>query len=250
MLSRNQTKHVQSLRLPKFRRLHGQFVAEGVKLAEELLESQYEILEIFALDSWLKINENILSRRKIRHQEINERELARISQLVTPNEVLMLVRIPDDRSGEISMTDLALFLDRIQDPGNLGTIIRTADWFGIGTIVCSPGCADLYNPKVIQSTMGSFTRVQVTERDSTEFLAMAGEKATIYGTMAGGENIYDAALDLPAVLVIGNESQGVSEELFPLLHRRIGIPRRSEKAESLNAAVAAAIICSEFRRRQ
>lgn len=249
MLSHNQAKHIQSLKQPKFRREHGQFVAEGVKLAEELLGSSFRIAEVYALAAWLKKNEPLLVQKRIRFQEVDEIELTRISQLVTPNEVLMLVEIPEETQDDLPLPDLALFLDRIQDPGNLGTIIRTADWFGIELVVCSPGCADLYNPKVIQSTMGSITRVKVVERDGQEFLAKVSGQAVVYGAMAGGKDIYKLEAGFPAVVVIGNESQGISQELLPLISEQIGIPRRSGKAESLNAAVATAVICSEFRRK-
>jgi RNA methyltransferase, TrmH family len=249
MLSRNQAKHIQSLKLPKFRREHGQFVAEGVKLAEEMLESSFRIAEVFCMESWLKKNEAALVRKGIRFQEVDETELERISQMVTPNEVLMVVEIPEEQQDDLHLPDLTLFLDQIQDPGNLGTIIRTADWFGIGLVVCSPGCADLYNPKVIQSTMGSITRVKVVECDGQEFLARASVQAVVYGAVAGGQDIYQLEVSFPAVVVIGNESQGISKDLFPLINEQIGIPRFSAKAESLNAAVATAVICSEFRRK-
>jgi TrmH family RNA methyltransferase len=249
MLSRNQAKHIHSLKLPKFRREHGQFVAEGVKLADELLESSFRIAEVFAMESWLKKNEAVLIRKGIRFQEVDETELERISQMVTPNEVLMVLEIPEEQQDDLPLPDLTLFLDRIQDPGNVGTIIRTADWFGIGLVVCSPGCADLYNPKVIQSTMGSITRVKVTERDGQVFLAKAAGQAVVYGAVAGGKDIYQLESRFPAVVVIGNESQGISKDLFPLINEQIGIPRFTAKAESLNAAVATAVICSEFRRK-
>jgi TrmH family RNA methyltransferase len=250
MLSRNQAKHIHSLKLPKFRQEHGQFVAEGLKLAEELLESNYKISEVFALAPWLEKHESALIRKGIRFFEVDEIELGKISQLVTPNEVLMLVEIPDEPGDELLLPDLTLFLDRIQDPGNLGTIIRTADWFGIGLVVCSSGCADIYNPKVIQSTMGSITRVKVVERNGNEFLSGQAGKAVVFGAVAGGKNVYGADLRFPAVVVIGNESKGISNDLLPLIGEQIGIPPFSGKAESLNAAVATAVICSEFRRRQ
>lgn len=250
MLSRNQAKHVQSLKLPRFRKEHGQFIAEGVKIAEEILDSSYTISGVFALASWLDIHVDGLKKRDIRFQEVDAEELERISQLKTPNEVLMVVDIPKDAGDDPLLPDLTLYLDRIQDPGNMGTIIRTADWFGAGLVVCSPGCADLYNPKVIQATMGSFTRIRVVEREGSGFLQQAAGQALVCGAVAGGEDIYSFGFSKPAVVVIGNESQGISADLIPFLNKKIGIPRFNEKVESLNAAVAAAIICSEFRRRE
>jgi TrmH family RNA methyltransferase len=249
MLSHNQAKHVQSLKHAKFRKLHGQFIAEGVKLAEELLAGDMEIQQVYALEGWLEKHEGALREKNIPFQPVREAELSRISQLTTPNEVLVLVKIPDVDRDVISTEDITLLLDRIQDPGNMGTILRTADWFGIKDIICSPGCADVYNPKVVQSTMGSITRVRVTEREPQAFLTKAGDRAAVYGAMMEGENIFHAKLKTPAIIVIGNESQGISGELIPLISHQIGIPGWSDKAESLNAAVAAGIVLAEFRRR-
>jgi len=195
----------------------------------------------------------IKSRRSVRNylpQQIKDEELKKISNLVTPNEVLAIIGYPDpavpspEKYGKI-----ILLLDRIQDPGNLGTIIRTADWFGIGHIFCSPDTVDVYNPKVVQATMGSICRVEVHYTDLREFLVSLDASWKKYGTVSDGENIYKADLEFPAAIVIGNESKGISETYFPLLTHRLGIPSRSNGAESLNASVAAGIICSEFCRR-
>ncbi len=249
MLSYNQAKHLHSLRLPKFRKAHRQFIAEGVKLADELLASSYSISSVYALAGWLTENEASLRDRNIVYQEINELELSRISQMVTPNEVVLVVNMPDDDGDDIPFDDLVLFLDRIQDPGNMGTIIRSADWFGIKEIVCSPGCADIYNRKVVQSSMGSITRVKVRERDSESFLKEASGHVTIYGAVLEGDNLYQQELRSPALLVIGNESQGIAKDLLPYIQHKTSIPGYSPKVESLNAAIATSIILSEFRRR-
>jgi TrmH family RNA methyltransferase len=248
MLSHNQAKHIRSLKLAKYRKLHGQFIAEGIKLAEELLESDFEVQQLFGVADWIERNQEKLSQLNVPVHQISDKELARVSLLSTPNEVLLLVKIPEEED-EIIPKDLMLYLDRIQDPGNLGAILRTADWFGIQTIICSPGCADLYNPKVVQSTMGSITRVRVMEREPQDFLKKVGKSVAVYGTMKEGENIYGSELKVPALILIGNESQGISDKLIPLINNKIGIPGRSDKAESLNAAVATGIILSEFRRR-
>lgn len=249
MLTRNQIRHIQSLRHAKSRSEHGQFVAEGVKLAAELLDSPLRVLEVFALKDWLTHHEEQLSAKGIPFQEIHEGELGKISHLVTPNEVVLLVKLPDSPADDLLSTDIILFLDRIQDPGNMGTILRTADWFGIRDIVCSPGCADVFSPKVVQASMGSITRVRVLEKEPEGFLATAGNGAVIYGAMADGESIYEMALETPAIIVIGNESQGISEAMKPFIHCRVGIPRYGDQAESLNAAVATGIVLAEFRRR-
>lgn len=148
-----------------------------------------------------------------------------------------------------ALGNIILVLDRVQDPGNLGTIIRTADWFGIRHIFCSPDTVDVYNPKVVQATMGSIFRVNVSYKYIKLLLGDLDKTWKIYGTLAGGENIYHAEFEFPAAILIGNESQGIAEEYFPLLTHRIGIPSFSTGAESLNASVAAGIVMSEFSRR-
>jgi len=184
-------------------------------------------------------------------REVTPEELERVSNLVTPNEVLAVVGIPESSipsTGKLGK--IILMLDRIQDPGNLGTIIRTADWFGIRHIFCSHGTVDLFNPKVVQSTMGSICRVHVHYTDLQQFLTGLGGPWHIYGTVPAGENIYRAELEFPAAIIIGNESKGIAKEYFSFFTSRIGIPSMSEGAESLNASVAAGIIVGEFCRRQ
>ncbi len=249
MLSKNQIKYVHSLKLPKFREEHGEFVAEGVKLIGELLESSWTISRIFAIPEWISRNIEKIREKEIDCQEVEENELERLSHQSNPNQVLATVRIPltDPEKMQIPESKV-LLLDRIQDPGNLGSIIRTADWFGIRTIICSPHTADIYNPKVIQSSMGSFIRVGIYYMDPTVFLKRLPASRKVYGTMAEGENIYHLELARDAVIIIGNESKGISEYLFPYITQKIGIPGAVAGAESLNASVAAAIICSEFNR--
>jgi RNA methyltransferase, TrmH family len=250
MLSRNQAKYINSLKLSRFRDEHGEFVAEGIKVVDELLGSDWEISKIFALHSWIDTNLEILRKKNLDCQEVSEQELKQISQLSTPNQVLATVIRP---SREIEpgtdLSGLTLMLDHIQDPGNLGTIIRTADWFGIRQIICSHHTADLYNPKVIQSTMGSFIRVKVGYTDLRPYLEKLPEQIKVYGSMAGGENIYKAEINKDAILIIGNESRGISPGLIPYISKKIGIPGSASGAESLNASIATAIICSEFARR-
>jgi TrmH family RNA methyltransferase len=250
MISRNQVKYLNSLKLGKFRDLNRQFIAEGVKLVDEMLASHFPVHSIYALPSWISSHTKLQWQPAVEVFEVTEPELKKISNLATPNEVLAVVGyhkagMPEPKD----LGDMALILDRIQDPGNLGTMIRTADWFGIGHIICSPGTADVYNPKVVQATMGSICRVSVHYQELKDFLVSAKNDREIYGTLPDGANIYDAELLYPSVIIIGNESKGISADLMPLISRKIGIPSLSKGAESLNAAVAAGIICSEFRRK-
>jgi RNA methyltransferase, TrmH family len=251
MLSKNQVKYLHSLRLGKFRDIYREFLAEGIKLVDDLLNSHFEVKYIYATGSWLKTHDQKIADKDIVIREVTSEELEKVSNLVTPNEVLAVVGIPEPTvPAPDTLGKLVLVLDRIQDPGNLGTIIRTADWFGIRHIFCSAGTVDLFNPKVVQSTMGSICRVHVHYTDLHHLLANLGETWQIYGTVPAGENIYKAELEFPAAIIIGNESKGIAEEYFSLFTSRIGIPSMSDGAESLNAPVAAGIIVSEFCRRQ
>ena len=250
MLSKNQVKYLHSLRLGKFRELNRAFIAEGIKLVEDLMKSNFRIRIIYGTPAWTDEHQRIIAGGEFVIQEITEEELEKISNLVTPNEVLAVVSYPDHAiPSPDTFGNIILLLDRIQDPGNLGTIIRTADWFGIGHIFCSPDTVDVYNPKVVQATMGSICRVEVHYTDLRQFLPGLGENWRKYGTIADGGNIYKTEPEFPAAIIIGNESKGISEEYLPLLTHRVGIPSRSKGAESLNAAMAAGIICSEFCRR-
>ncbi len=250
MLSKNQIKYLRSLRLGKFRETNRSFLAEGVKLVDDLQNSRFEIRSIFATHSWIESHSNLKTSGEYPVQEVTADELKKISNLVTPNEVLAVAGYPEPAAPDPgTFGKMILVLDRIQDPGNLGTIIRTADWFDIRHIFWSRDTADVYNPKVIQATMGSICRVDVHYADIRQLLTGLGKSWHIYGTAADGENIYQADLKFPAVILIGNESRGISEELHPLLNQKIGIPSGSEGAESLNASVAAGIVCSEFYRR-
>jgi TrmH family RNA methyltransferase len=250
MLSKNQIKYLHSLRLGKFRDTNRSFIAEGIKLIEDLLDSRFNIRIIYGTPSWVESHQRLIAGQEFVIQEITEFELKKISNLVTPNEVLAVVGYPDpvvpppDTFGK-----MILVLDRIQDPGNLGTIIRTADWFDISHVFCSPDTVDVFNHKVVQATMGSICRVNVHYSDIRQMLSALGDTWNIYGTVADGANIYRTELKFPAAIIIGNESKGISEEYFPLLLQKIGIPSRSKGAESLNASVATGIVCSEFCRR-
>lgn len=256
MLSKNQISFVNSLKQKKFREEHQLFIAEGAKIVPELLSSSLKVKQVFATSAFLK--KHTPAAGVICH-ELKEQELERISALSTPNEALAVCEIPERNISSAQFGDkLTLILDDIKDPGNMGTIIRIADWFGVENIVCSPASVDIYNPKVVQATMGSIARVNVYYTGLEDFLQ--GQKKEhqlkIFGAFLEGENIYSKQLPSGGFIVIGNESKGISEELKKTITDKIAIPSFSHikksadgEAESLNAAIATAIICSEFRRK-
>jgi len=240
MISANQKKYVNSLKQKKFRTQYNSFIVEGVKMVEELLQSDYEIESIFATPTWIDNNSTIDCG------EVSGKELDQISSLKTPNEVVAIVKQKEAQLFEIN-SSLTIALDIIQDPGNLGTIIRTADWFGIKNIVCSDDSVDVYNPKVMQATMGSFFRVNIVYTNLADFFSKNTD-LTIYGALMDGNNIYDEKFNSKgSVLLMGNESKGISDELIPFITEKISIPKYG-KAESLNVATATAILCAECKR--
>lgn len=252
MISKSQIQFIKSLSISKFRKSHRQFIAEGPKLINELMHSSFKIEAIYAQASWIDKNQFKFSN-ETNIYEVSEKELGRISGLKTPNQVLATVHMTENVSPELkSFNDLVLMLDDIRDPGNIGTIIRTADWFGIKQIICSNSCVDIYNPKVVQATMGSLFRVQVFYTNLKEYLEQLPKDQLIYGTLLEGEDIYKTNLSNQGIIVIGNESRGISKELIPFITNKITIPNYSFKpwdtAESLNASTATAIVCAEFRR--
>ncbi len=243
MLVKSKVKYIQSLGQKKFRQQEGVFIAEGPKLVLELLLSvPGNIVEVFAVKEWIDAHQKRL--KKYICTEITEQELEKISQLATPNMALALVKnidsvIPNEVKGQV-----VLALDGIQDPGNLGTIIRIADWFGITQIVCSEDSADVYNPKVVQSTMGSIARVKASYANLREWLSGLDD-ATIYATVLEGQDVTKMKKISSGVLLIGNESKGISPEILKLANATITIPRKGG-AESLNAAVATGIVLSHI----
>ena len=237
MLSKNQIKRIQSLARKKGRREEGCFIAEGNKLVEDTL-SVFECDLILATPSWI-VSHAHKSLPKI--QEVDEQEMSKVSQLVTPPDVLAVYRIPEYHLNiETLKKELVLALDTVQDPGNLGTIVRLADWFGIRHIVCSPDTADLYNPKVVQATMGALARVKVYYRSLPDFLSQV-DSSVVYGTFLDGEDIYHTSLTKSGVIVMGNEGNGISAKLEPYIGKRLYIPNYpvgQPTSESLNVAVA------------
>ena len=243
MLVKQKIKYIQTLGQKKFREKEGLFIAEGPKLVNELLEADtIAVKEVYALKEW--VNNNPLLPANIILTEISEQELEKISQLTTPNQVVAIVQQFDTGNIITAKDQITLALDTVQDPGNLGTIIRIADWFGIKQIVCSLDSADIYNLKVVQSTMGSIARVKIIYTDLKEWLGTQ-ENISIYAASLQGDNIAGIKKINEGIIVIGNESKGISEEIMKLATIRITIPAKG-KAESLNAAVATGIILSHI----
>lgn len=239
MLSKNQIKLITSLKQKKYRQQHGFFVVEGVKVINELLQSHLELHALYTTESF-----NIDAKEEIL---ISEADLKRISFQTTPNKALAIFKIPKPQA--INTNQLIVALDDVRDPGNLGTIIRLCDWFGVTDLVCSNETVDCFNPKVIQSTMGSITRVNVSYVDLQSFLKDA--KAPIFGTFMEGDNVYKTTLPSQGILVMGNEANGISEAVEAMITQKITIPRfgHLQATESLNVATATAILLSEFKRR-
>ena len=243
MLVKQKIKYIQTLGQKKFREKEGLFIAEGPKLVNELLEADtIAVKEVYALNEW--VYNNPLLPANIILTEISEQELEKISQLTTPNQVVAIVQQFDTGNIITAKDQITLALDTVQDPGNLGTIVRIADWFGIKQIVCSLDSADMYNPKVVQSTMGSIARVKIIYTDLNEWLGTQ-ENIPIYAASLQGENIASIKKINEGIIIIGNESRGISEEIMKLATIRITIPAKG-KAESLNAAVATGIILSHI----
>lgn len=236
MVSKNQIKRIISLQQKKHRKESGLFFVEGKKVIQELLDSKFTLEELFVTEP---LFENIPQQTFI-----SETDLKKISALTNPNNCLAVFRIPEPK--KINEQSIILALDKIRDPGNLGTIIRLCDWFGITDLVCSEDTVDLYNPKVLQATMGSITRVNVSYVDLNEFLSQT--KLPIFGTFMNGTNIYKTQLPQDGIIVMGNEANGISTEIEQLITDKITIPRFGNPTESLNVATATAIVLSEFRR--
>lgn len=240
MLSKAQSKYIRSLSHQKYRHENKVFVAEGTKIAEEWLRSDARIQKIVATQLWVDANTALLGKHTEAELYVaTEQELAGVSLLATPNQVLLVVYTPMHAMPVI--TEWCLALDNIQDPGNMGTIIRIADWFGIKHIICGNGCVDVHNPKVVQAAMGGHLRVQLHETDLESFLT--NTQLPVIAATLDGDNIYTATKPAAGVLVIGNESKGISDEILAYATNKVIIPRKGG-AESLNAGVSAGILCA------
>lgn len=249
MISRTRIKWIKSLEMRKYRLQEKAFVAEGPKLVGELLPYSTP-LYIAATKDWLDANRHLLRAVK-EVDEVSQTELERASLLRTPQSVLAVMPIPERRLDISSLQKkLVIALDSVQDPGNLGTILRIADWFGIHEVLCSEGTADVYNPKCVQSCMGALARVKVFYCNLPEVLKQV--KTPIFGTFLDGTDIYKEELSQQGIIVMGNEGNGISQPVAKLVNRRLYVPnypKGSLTTESLNVAVATGIVCAEFRRR-
>ena len=243
MISKNQLKYIRQLEQKKYRRREGVFVAEGTKVVGDLL-LRYRPEAVFATADWQ-------APAGITPQLVTDDELRRISFLQHPQQVLALFPLPVNYKPSTLNLELSLALDGVQDPGNLGTIIRIADWFGISTIICSEDTVDAWNPKVVQATMGSIARVNIIYLNLPDFLDTLPADFPVYGTFLDGENIYTQQLTPDGLIIMGNEGNGISEAVRTKVNRRLLIPdfHQGPTADSLNVAIATAITCSEFRRR-
>ncbi len=270
MISKNQQKYISSLELKKNRKKDNVFVAEGFKIVEELLHAGYNPKMIVGCEEWMNrpsksplkgdFSTSQPSTFKGERGEgpllitVTEEELRKTSFLQHPQQVLGVFEIPDNNAipeANWFREHLCIALDGVQDPGNLGTIIRIADWFGIDTIICSHTTADAYAPKVVQATMGSISRVKVIYTDLEEFLKGLDRDIPVYGTLLDGENIYSSQLSSNGIIVMGNEGNGISPAIRELVNHRLLIPSyppERDTAESLNVAIATAITVAEFRR--
>ncbi|MCH3886001.1 TrmH family RNA methyltransferase [Tenacibaculum aquimarinum] len=239
-LSKNHLKLITSLQQKKYRQKHKLFIAEGIKVVEELLKSSLVLEKLFVTS---ECSFNVPADKTI---EVSEVELKKISQLKTPNKVLGLFQIPEQKL--VKNNGLVIALDSINDPGNLGTIIRLCDWFGVEQLLCSKDTVDCYNAKVVQASMGSLTRIQINYVDLNSYLSET--KSPTFIADMDGENVYKSELPKEGVLIMGNEANGVSKEIKELAKNVISIPRFGVKqeTESLNVATATAILLSEFRR--
>lgn len=256
MISKNRIKYLHSLELKKNRKESGEFIGEGPKLVEELLKV-FECTWLGATEKWMSAHPELVRQLRDRNTAtdiVGEDELRRASLLQHPQEVMAVFRQPVYTMDlhTVGATSLCLALDGVQDPGNLGTIVRIADWFGVEDIICSPQTADIYNPKSVQATMGSMARVRVHYTDLPAFVDGLPDDVPVYGTLLDGKSIYEQPLSPCGVIVMGNEGNGLTPQLRERITHRLFIPnypQGKDTAESLNVAVATSIICAEFRRR-
>jgi TrmH family RNA methyltransferase len=243
MLSKSQISFIKSLHQKKYRKEHGLFLVEGIKSIKEFIQSSYQIHTIF----YNSEQYNLLPKlpANINLFEVKNAELDKISTLQTPQGFLALVHIPKNKELDLKTlkNQFTLVLDGVQDPGNMGTIIRTADWFGFKNIICSADCVEVFNPKTVQATMGSLARANIYEADLPAMLT--GNTIPVFGALLDGESIYKTQWGAEGLIILGNEGKGISAEVIKKINKPVTIPRIGE-AESLNVAVSAAIFCAEL----
>ena len=254
MLSKNRLRFIVSLQKRKIRDKEKLFVIEGDKLVKEFLNSGMKVVSLIAKPEFIGSLSKEIRAKVAEVEPVSYEELKQISSLKTPHNAVALIEMPVIETNLILvLKELCVALDFIQDPGNLGTIIRAASWFGIKNIVCSEDCVDVYNPKVVQATMGAILNVKVHYQDLKKLLSAALDRGTpVYGTMLEGESIYEHKLNKNGVILLGNESNGISEDLIPFVTTRLMIPKFTSAKhgiDSLNVGMAASVIFSEFARR-
>jgi len=252
MITSSKIKFINTLKLKKHRIENGLFIAEGTKVVNDLIINNYDITELYATTAFIENHITVLSDKNILVHEVSEKELNRISALTTPNQVLAVCKMKDH---EIDIKEIlnrwSFVLDEINDPGNLGTIIRIAHWFNIKYIICSPGTVDVYNPKTVQSTMGSLAFVKIVYTDLPSFLKKLDNKIPILGAFMNGKNIYDVNLGKSGIVIFGSESHGISNEVRKSVSISVSIPSANKAScpDSLNVAVSTGIIAAELLRK-
>ncbi len=246
MISKNQIKHINALHLKKFRDEEQCFIAEGIKVVDEILKNRSGIIkELFITEEYYQKNKELIKQNEIAFSRINDEELKKISTQNNPNQALAVCNYFKENKSSFDLSkNFSFYLDDIRDPGNLGTILRIANWFGINEVFCSPQSTDIYNPKSIQAAMGAFLRVRVNYMELKDVIG--GKKIPVYGAVLNGKNIYKEELK-KGLIIIGNEANGISKTNLALISDPITIPAHgNNQTESLNAAMATAIICGEF----
>ncbi|MFD2573153.1 TrmH family RNA methyltransferase [Spirosoma soli] len=246
MLSKNQIKYIQSLHQKKYRQQHGAFLVEGAKSVQEVLQSNFEIELVVATEVFYKENVRLTDHQRTPVEIASPADLERIGTLESNNAALAVVRTKQNRPLVADPEEIVLILDDIRDPGNLGTILRIADWYGIRKILCSETTADVYNPKVISASKGSFTRVSWWYGDIVQFLAQQ-PNLPVYGAFLDGEDVHTLSFGSGGYLVMGNESNGIRPEVEAFVTQKVTIPRYGE-AESLNVGIATAVLLDNWRR--
>lgn len=251
MISKNRIKQINSLQIKKFRQENQTFVVESSKSISDLLKSNFEIVEIFATQNWIDKNNSLVKNQNI--TICDNQEIKKISALSTPTDVVAEVKMPKEDNLILKKDCFYVALDSIQDPGNLGTIIRACNWFGVEGLILSPNCVDKYNPKCIQASMGSIFKTKVYYQELKNVISNAKDNnILVYGTFLEGEDIYKADLPKGAIVVLGNEGHGISPELSKIINQKLYIPffaPKGNQPESLNVSMATTIVCSEFKRR-
>lgn len=248
MLSKNQAKQLRALHKKKARREQGLFLVEGEKTVAELLASQWQIEKLFATPEFSSTHQNLIQQAGVELISCNAAELTSVSTLVSNSAALAVVNIPEPPKLTVSSEDWVIALDNINDPGNLGSVLRIADWYGISQVVCSPTTAELYNPKVIAASKGSFLRIKVSYQPLADFLEQQAAQTPVLGAYLAGESVHQLSpLPTGGVILLGSEAQGISPALATKVTRKITIPAFGA-AESLNIGVAAAVICDNLAR--